>query len=105
VTARWNELASEWDDHRRRPVVLAAEYRVSWSAVVSHAYTLGLIDHGEHEVLRARRPVAGDYVEVGIGFVEELIPVSLHRTLTREDLPQPTEVPIESLTREFEELD
>lgn len=130
VTTRWNELASDWDDHRMRLVVLAAEYRVSWSAVISHAYTLGLIDHLEHDVLRVRRPVAGDYVEVGISFVEELAPVSLpstyaqavirayrrslisatravellHRTLTREDLPQPAEAPIESLTREFEEL-
>jgi Zn-dependent peptidase ImmA (M78 family) len=119
-----------WGDHRMRLVVLAAEYRVSWSAVVSHARTLGLIDRSEHDVLRARRPVAGDYVETGISIVEELAPMSLpstyaqavvrayrrslisatravellHRTLTREDLPRPGEAPIESLTREFEEL-
>lgn len=132
VTARWNNLASDWEDHRMRLVVLAAEYRVSWSAMVSHARNLGFIDRGEQESLLARRPVPGDYVETGIRFVEELTPLPalpasyaqavirafrrslisatravelLHGTLTREDLPQPTEAPIESLRREFEELD
>lgn len=130
VTARWNDLAPEWEDQRMRLVVLAAEYRVSWSAMVSHAVTLGLIDRGEHDALRVRRPVTGDYVETGVAFVEELAPGSLspgyaqavirayrrslisaaravellHGTLTREDLPQPAGVPIESLTSEFEDL-
>lgn len=130
VTTRWDELASDWEDHRMRLVVLAAEYRVSWSAMVSHAVTLGLIDHGEHDVLRARRPVTGDYIETGISLVEELAPLAmpplyaqavvrayrrslisatravelLYKTVTREDLPQPSEAPIASLTREFEGL-
>lgn len=132
MTARWHDLACEWQDHRMRLVVLAAEYRVSWSAMVSHARNLGLIDRGELDLLQARRPVPGDYAETGIRFVEELTPLPalptsyaqavmrafrrslisatravelMHGTLTREDLPQPTEAPIESLRREFEELD
>lgn len=128
VTARWNDLAPEWEDHRMRLVVLAAEYRVSWSAVVSHAVTLGLIDRGEHDALQVRRPTTGDYIETGVTFVEELTSGSLSPSyaqavirayrrslisatravellqgaLTREELPQPAGVPIESLTSEFE---
>jgi Zn-dependent peptidase ImmA (M78 family)/transcriptional regulator with XRE-family HTH domain len=131
VTARWEELAAEWEDHRMRLVVLAAEYQVSWSAMVSQARTLGLIDHGEFDVLRSRRPLPGDYIETGVGFVEELKPVALppryaqavmrayrrslisatravellHGTLARDGLPQPAEPPIESLSGEFEGLD
>lgn len=130
VTARWNDLALDRDDPRMRLVILAAEYRVSWSAMVSHAFTLGLVDRGEHDALQARRPVAGDYLEAGMMLVEELVSVSLpsvysqavvrgyrrsllgaaravellHGTLTRDELPQPAEAPLESLAREFEEL-
>jgi Zn-dependent peptidase ImmA (M78 family)/DNA-binding XRE family transcriptional regulator len=130
VTARWNELAVEWEDPRMRLVVLAAEYRVSWSAMVSQALTLGLIDRGQHDVLKVRRPVSGDYIETGVRFVEELPPPALptaysqavvrayrrgligatravellHGTLNREGLPLPAEAPIESLKREFTDI-
>jgi Zn-dependent peptidase ImmA (M78 family)/transcriptional regulator with XRE-family HTH domain len=130
VTARWNDLAPEWEDHRMRLVVLAAEYRVSWSAMVSHAVTLGLIDRSEHDALQVRRPATGDYVETGVTIVEELTSGSLspmyaqavirayrrslisaaravellHGALTRDDLPQPAGAPIESLTSEFEDF-
>lgn len=131
IARRWQELAADWSDHRMRLVVIAAEYRVSWSAMVAHALKLGLIDRIEHESLQARRPRQGDYVETGVQFDEEMAPISLpasyaqsvirayrrnlisadramdllHGALTIDDLPQPTQAPIESLTGEFKGLD
>lgn len=130
VVSRWKELSADHAEVRTRLVALAAEYRVSWTAMVAHACTLGLVDRRTHEALRAGRPVAGDFVEVGATMVEELVPVSLptdygravvkgyrrgllgaaravelmHGTLTREGLPQPAETPLESLAGDFEEL-
>lgn len=128
--SRWAELSAEWEDIRHRLVVLAAEYRVSWSAAVSHAVTLGLISRGDFEVLRAQRPATGDYLEVGARFTEELRPIALspafaqaavrayrrgvissdravellRQTVTSEDLPAPHEIPLEALAPEFEEI-
>lgn len=128
--ARWTELSTQWDSPRQRLVVLAAEYRVSWSAAISHALTLELISRGEFELLQTRRPARGDYFEVGARFNEELRPIALapaysqaamrafrrgvitgdraiellRRTVTVEDLPRPHEMPIEALAPEFENI-
>lgn len=128
--ARWSELSAQWDDPRHRLIALAAEYRVSWSAAVSHALTLEVITRGEFELLKVRRPTTGDYLEVGVRFDEELKPIALapaysqaavrayrrgvisadraiellRRTVTAEDLPRPYEMPIEALAPEFEKL-
>jgi Zn-dependent peptidase ImmA (M78 family)/transcriptional regulator with XRE-family HTH domain len=128
--ARWTGLSEQWNDPRRRLVVLAAEFRVSWSAAVSHALTLELISRTEFEVLKVRRPSPGDYLEVGARFDEELRPEALppaysqaavrayrrgvisghraiellRRTVTIEDLPRPHEMPIEALAAEFEDI-
>ncbi|MBO3745209.1 ImmA/IrrE family metallo-endopeptidase [Streptosporangiaceae bacterium NEAU-GS5] len=130
VRRRWTELSEEWEDIRTRLIVLAAEYRVSWSAVISHAVTLELISHSERRLLEVRRPTSGDYYETGIRFEEELRPISLapaysqaairafrrgvisadrtiellRRTVTRDDLPRPYEMPVEALAPEFEDL-
>lgn len=130
VTHRWHELARDWDDPRTRLVVLAAEYRVSWSAVISQAATLELISGRERSLLEVRRPTRADYYETGVRFEEELKPVSLapaysqaairafrrgvisadravellRRTINRDDLPRPHEMPIEALVHEFEDL-
>jgi Zn-dependent peptidase ImmA (M78 family)/DNA-binding XRE family transcriptional regulator len=130
VSRRWQELSGEWDDPRTRLVVLAAEYRVSWSAVISHAVTLELVSQRDRGLLEARRPTSADYLETGIRFGEELGPVSLapaysraavrafrrgvisadravellRGTVTRDDLPRPHDTPVAALTPEFEDL-
>jgi Zn-dependent peptidase ImmA (M78 family)/DNA-binding XRE family transcriptional regulator len=130
VRRRWEELSREWEELRSRLVVLAAEYRVSWSAVISHAVTLELISRGEHDLLQVRRPTRADYFETGVRFEEELQPIALppaysqaavrafrrgvisadraiellRGTVTLDDLPRPYETPIEALAPEFEDL-
>lgn len=134
VRRRWHELTGEWEDAqspedaRTRLVVLAAEYRVSWSAAISHAVTLELISHSDHSLLDLRRPTRADYLETGVRFEEELQPISLapaysqaaiwafrrgvisaeravellRGTVTLDDLPRPYEMPIEALAPEFD---
>jgi Zn-dependent peptidase ImmA (M78 family) len=123
VRRRWAELAGEHEGARERLIVLAAEYRVSWSAAISHATTLELIDHAEFAALQSRRPTGADYFELGVRFTEELQPVALapaysraairayrrglisadravellRDTITREELPRPHEAPVEAL--------
>ena len=130
VGSRWAQLSTQWDDPRTRLIVLAAEYRVSWSALISHAATLGLISHPQLELLQVRRPTPADYLEVGIRFEEELKPIALapayaqaavrayrrgvisadravellRQTVTVEDLPRPHETPIVALAPEFEDI-
>lgn len=130
VRPRWAELAEEWESVRHRLVVLAAEYRVSWSAAVSHALTLDLVSRSDFELFRTRRPTAGDYLEVGARFGEELRPIALapaycqaavrayrrgvisadrtvellRRTITADELPPPHEMPVEALACEFEDI-
>jgi len=131
VRDRWEELGPQFEDARRRLVVLAAEYRVSWSAVISQAVNLELITRDEFGLLEVRRPTPADYLETGVRFEEELRPVALpplysqaavrafrrgvisadravellRGTVTVDDLPKPFEVPIEALAPEFEDMD
>jgi Zn-dependent peptidase ImmA (M78 family)/transcriptional regulator with XRE-family HTH domain len=130
VVARWEELAREGDDIRRRLIQIAAEYQVSWSAAISHAATLQLISRDEFGLLEVRRPTPADYFELGIRFDTELEPVTLpfafsqaairayrrgvisadrvvqmmRGTLTEDDLPRPHEIPIDALAAEFQDM-
>lgn len=130
VTHRWGELSEQWDDPRLRLIALAAEYRVSWSAVVSHALTLELISRSDFEALQTRRPTPADYFELGVRFTEELQPVALplaysqaairafrrgvisadrtvellRSTVSADELPRPHEIPIDALAPDFEDL-
>lgn len=130
VRRRWDELRDEWPDQRTRLVILAAEYRVSWSAMLSHAVTLKLIAHHQYSLFESQRPTRADYYETGCRFEEELAPVSLapafsqavirafrrsvisndravellRGTLTLDDLPAPRPLPMEALKAEFEDL-
>lgn len=114
-----------------RLVILAAEYRVSWSAVIGHAVNLALITRSEFDLFSVRRPTPADYLEVGVRFEEELRPPALppsygqaairayrrsvisadrvvallRETVAVEQLPSVHELPIEALTPEFEGLD
>ena len=130
VRRRWAELSAQWEDPRSRLIVLAGEYRTSWSAVTSHAVTLGLISHDECGLLENRRPTRADYFETRVRLEEELQPIGLapaysqaavrafrrgvisadraiellRRTVTVDELPRPYEMPIEALAPEFEDL-
>jgi Zn-dependent peptidase ImmA (M78 family)/DNA-binding XRE family transcriptional regulator len=130
IQSRWAELSREWESARHRLIVLAAEYRISWSAAISQAVTLELISRSDFELLRTQRPAAGDYIEVGVRFEEELRPVALppaysqaavrayrrgvisadravellRRTVTAEELPPPHETPLEALATEFDDI-
>lgn len=130
VSRRWEELGTEVESVRQRLVVLACEYRVSWSAAVAHAHTLGLVSRVDFETLTSRRPTAGDYAELGLRYKEELQPISLapafaqaavrayrrgvisaqraaellRGTVPIDELPPPHEAPLESLVGEFGDL-
>ncbi len=49
---------------RARLVAIAAEYRVSWSAAILRAQDCGLVTPGVAQVLRANKPVRGDFLAV-----------------------------------------
>jgi Zn-dependent peptidase ImmA (M78 family)/transcriptional regulator with XRE-family HTH domain len=130
VLARWAELSEEQEDPRSRLIMLAAEYRVSWSAVVTHAATLELIPHSQVEPLRSQRPRYADYFALRVRFEEELRPISLapaylqatvrayrrgvikveravellRHTVSADDLRPPPEFHIEELAPEFDDL-
>lgn len=127
---RWTKLSDQCGDARRRLIVIAAEYRVSWTAAVSHARTLGLISRTDFESLKEHRPTRADYYELGIQFKEELDPIALspaysqaavrayrrgvisadrttellRNTVTADDLPRPLDTPVDALMTEFEDL-
>jgi Zn-dependent peptidase ImmA (M78 family)/transcriptional regulator with XRE-family HTH domain len=127
LTERWRMLSGE---PREKAVRLGVEYRVSWSALCSQLKNLGLASEAEHQVLLARPPTRADYLELGMGFVEELHPPSVPRSyaravlagyragklganrtidllwgsITKEDLPELAALPIEAYQREFDPL-
>ncbi len=127
VQQRWEELATSGADSRRRLIVIAAEYRVSWTAALTQAVTLRLITRDEIGLLDAQRPTPADYFELGVRFTSELDAVALspayaqasirayrrgvisadravellHGTVTSDDLPRPLEMPIDALAAEF----
>jgi Zn-dependent peptidase ImmA (M78 family)/DNA-binding XRE family transcriptional regulator len=126
VHRRWEELTAD-EGIRSTLIRIAAEYRLSWSAACSHACNLGLIDAGRRAVLQERRPTTVDYLELGIGFEEELVPPwlpqnfaqavvrayrknkigadraveLLRETISADDLPAPHELPMEALAGDF----
>ena len=130
VTSRWEELAPDIEDRRRRLIVIAAEYRVSWTAALSQAVRLELITRAELDCFDVNRPTRPDYIELGVRFQTELDPMSLplsfeqaafrayrrslvtsdrlvellRQTVAVDDLPPPFDTPIESLDAEFESL-
>lgn len=65
-----SDLRSSWQargphaEVRSLLVALAAQYRLSWSAVVSTALNHGLIDRGQARRLRADNPVRGEFLAV-----------------------------------------
>jgi Zn-dependent peptidase ImmA (M78 family)/DNA-binding XRE family transcriptional regulator len=127
VTERWRASTGE---PREKAIRLGVEYRVSWSALCSQLKSLGLVNEAEHQALLTRPPTRADYLELGMGFVEELHPpfvppsyaravlgayrsgkLGANRTIdllwgsiANEDLPELAALPIESFQREFDPL-
>jgi Zn-dependent peptidase ImmA (M78 family)/transcriptional regulator with XRE-family HTH domain len=127
LTERWRMLSGE---PREKAIRLGVEYRVSWSALCSQLKNLGLASEAEHQALLARPPTRADYIELGMGFVEELQPPSVPRSyaravlagyrasklganrtidllwgsITKKDLPELAALPIEAYQREFDPL-
>jgi Zn-dependent peptidase ImmA (M78 family)/transcriptional regulator with XRE-family HTH domain len=127
LTERWRTLSGE---PREKAIRLGVEYRVSWSALCSQLKNLGLLSEAEHQVLLARPPTRADYLELGMGFVEELHPPYVPRSyaravlggyrsgklganrtidllwgsISKEDLPELGALPIEAYQREFDPL-
>lgn len=67
LESAWNRESPERADHRAYREVLiriAADYRVSWSAVVVRARQRGLLDASAARQLKADTPVRGDFLAV-----------------------------------------
>lgn len=69
--ARWSALGGAHDP-RGAAIALAAEFGLSWSAVVLQLKNLGLIDAAAHERLLAWRPTRAEHLEAGVELREEL---------------------------------
>ena len=127
VTARWRRGDGGF---REKAIRLGVEYRVSWSALCHQLRDFGLVDETEHRELMASPPTRADYLELGMGFVEELYPPTVptgyaravlggyrsgklgaNRTIdllwgsiAAEDLPELAPLPREAFQRDFDPL-
>ncbi|WP_246567886.1 helix-turn-helix domain-containing protein [Streptomyces flaveus] len=63
VQSAWQEV-TEAKKARSVMLALAANYRMSWSAVVNRVRNLGLIDSGEARRQKANSPTRGDFLAV-----------------------------------------
>lgn len=123
---RWEQLCRASDD-RSALIRIAAEFRLSWSAACSQVRNVGLVDANRRAVLEQRRPTSVDYVELEVGFDEELVPPAVPRgfaqaalrayrnhkiaeertlellrsTIASGDLPPARELPLDALRPEF----
>lgn len=129
VIRRWEQLRSDGHDDRAAVVVIAAEYRVSWSAACTQIRNLDLIDGRTFGRLSAQRPTSVDYIELRLQWTEELQPVAvppgyaravlgayrrykigrdraielLRGTVPDEELPEPDDLPMDALRSDFAE--
>lgn len=128
VIDHWNELAE--GDQRLAAVAIASRFRVSWKSVCSHLFNMELIDEIDRRALEDAPPTAGDAIELGERWVEELVPPSipteygkrvlrayrgsvltlsrtielLHGTADEGELPSRFGIPFDSWRREFDPL-
>jgi len=126
VAQTWEEFT----DHRMAAVAIAVRARVSWSAVCGHLKNLGFVNDAERSDLANDPPGKADFMELGERWVSELDApstppdygrrvlkgyrtgrLSVERTIellwgevTRADLPDLSEVPLQALRREFDPL-
>lgn len=78
----WNTWGGR-DDPRSATIRVAAEYRLSWTAVCTQLQNLGLFERSVGADLRRRPPTRLDLTELGLFVVEELAPPSVSPEFSR----------------------
>ncbi len=122
VCNRWQTLRQQ-HELRQSAIILSAEFRVSWTAALRHLRDFNLTTRDEQRLLDSRSPTRADYLECNVRVVEELqspyIPTGVaaaairayrwHRLsaervvamlrgqIVLDDLPEPDEIPLESI--------
>ncbi len=125
--SRWGDLAGGVDP-RGAAIALAAEFGVSWSAVLLQLKNLGLLEGSVHDRLLAQRPTRAEHLEAGVVLREELPAPTLsprfvqavlkatrqqkisrsralellRGTLAADELPPGDKVPVEAMREQFE---
>ena len=82
---RWSRLGGG-DDARSAAIVIAAEYRLSWTALCGHLVNTELLGRDVADVMRAALPRGGEYAEMGVNIVEELVPPMAPRPVVQAAL-------------------
>jgi Zn-dependent peptidase ImmA (M78 family)/transcriptional regulator with XRE-family HTH domain len=126
ASARWQDLRRE-RDLRPAAIILGAEFRVSWGALLRQLRFFELISREDLRLLDSRSPTRADYLECNVRVVEELRPphvptgiaagairsyrghrlsaervvAMLRGQIDMDDLPVRDEVPLESLRGEL----
>lgn len=82
-----------WDEHhswepRDRALAVGAVFRLSWSAAISQLRNLELIDYGQHRSLSEYEPSYGDYLRLGLTWVDEFSAPYLSPSFTAAILNQ-----------------
>lgn len=128
VAKVWTDFAES--DRRLGAIAVATRFRTSWTSACSQLRNLGLIDREECEQFIDDPPRRGDVFELGERWVAELDPPSvppeygrrvvgayrsskltaarsvelLWGTIAESELPEPAEIPLEGVRREFQSL-
>jgi len=128
VAKTWQDFAES--DRRLGVLAIATRFRTSWTTACGHLVNLGLFDHEDYEHFIDDPPRSGDFVALGEQWVAELDPPNvppdygrrivrayrsgkvtaakavelLWGTIEEADLPEPLEIPLAAVRREFEPL-
>jgi Zn-dependent peptidase ImmA (M78 family)/DNA-binding XRE family transcriptional regulator len=70
VNAVWNQHVG-WRT-RDRALAVGASFRLSWSAAILHLRNVSVITPDEHRTLGEDEPRSGDYLRLGLSWVDEL---------------------------------
>jgi transcriptional regulator with XRE-family HTH domain/Zn-dependent peptidase ImmA (M78 family) len=70
-------LSKVWSEHpdwdvRDRALAVGASFRLSWSAAVGQLRNLNIINQMDHQRLADNEPRRGDFLRLGLGWVDEL---------------------------------
>lgn len=70
VNTVWNQHV-DWRT-RDRALAVGASFRLSWSAAILHLRNVSIITRDEHRTLSEDEPRSGDYLRLGLSWVDEL---------------------------------
>jgi transcriptional regulator with XRE-family HTH domain/Zn-dependent peptidase ImmA (M78 family) len=70
VNTVWNQHV-DWHT-RDRALAVGASFRLSWSAAILHLRNVSIITPDEHRTLSEDEPRSGDYLRLGLSWVDEL---------------------------------